>query len=310
MPKIDLTYGNPEFLFPYWMDQDLPDAVNYYPSKYMGEVQNEDLERVIRIAHKTMGNVLDVDQYEIVVGNGASQLISATVYETFGTLTSAPAPYFQRFPVLAQIGGDFWSERTQKMILTAPNNPTGSFDLYDEHLGKSGIDIVDACYNWPQYCDVRKLDDEILIFSLSKATGHAGTRLGWALFKNKELASQVKRSVEMTTMGVSHMAQDVGRFVLHREVSRFAQGKDNVFSAGRQVLNERWDILNKLNLPFKILNDRGMFAWNEGEIPSHVVGISGDKFGDSIKKFRLNIGCSVSDFKALIEPYIEIKKDD
>lgn len=311
--KIDLGFGNPSFLSEYWRGLDLPDIAAYYPDPYMSEKQNPFLEQEIRNIHKAVGNVLNVDDYSIVIGNGASQLLSAILYETPDVFVTAPIPYFLRFPVLAQIGGNQWSHKEKfKTILTIPNNPTGSFDEYHSYKmsTKGTFTITDACYNWPQYLNGRKvieLADDIILFSLSKATGHAGTRLGWALIKNPELANDVKRSVEMTTMGVSALSQEVGRFVLQREAKRFSNGDDTCFSYGLQVLTNRWAKLREMELPFKILNDRGMFLWCEGEIPGHVEGIRGDRFGDSIKKFRLNIGCSSYDFAKFVGHY---EKDD
>lgn len=313
MNKIDLTFGNPTFLRDYWKDQDLPDAPVYYPSSYMEMKQNPELEKAIRHAHRSIGNVENVDDYEIVIGNGASQLLSAIMYETWQSSVSAPIPYFSRFPVLAQIGNQFWEDHTvdlrkyDKLILTAPNNPTGDFVRYDEkQYYEQRMLIVDACYNWPQYCNVKKLNDDIIVFSLSKATGHAGTRLGWALIKDKNLAADVRRSVEMTTMGVSSVSQDIGRFVLQREAGRFNSIQENVFSFGKDELRGRWLALdlNKEQLPFKILNNSGMFAWCEGKIPDHVKGLEGSAFGDSNSKFRLNIGCSRQDFYGLLAPYL------
>lgn len=308
--KIDLGFGNPAFLFKYWQKQDLPDTSYYYPTAYMEQKQNAMLEAAILSIHQVIGNVDRPQDYEIVIGNGASQLLSAIMYETYGTRVSAPPPYFTRFPVLAQIANNLWSEYKwkevdeSKLILTTPNNPTGDWVGYDEFEVKPRLEILDACYNWPQYCSPRKLEGDIIVFSLSKATGHAGARLGWALFKDKDLAARVKQSIELSTMGVSSMAQDVGKFVLQREAKRFSNEDTNVFTTGKAELDRRWEIIRGLELPFKILNNSSMFLWCEGEIPEHVEGLLGSHFGDSNKKFRLNIGCSKDDFEAFLQPYL------
>eukprot|EP00959_Pyramimonas_sp_CCMP1952_P067650 1412126-Pyramimonas_sp.AAC.1 len=45
----------------------------------------------------------------------------------------------------------------------------------------------DSAYYWPHYTPVRRAraptDDSVLAFTLSKLTGHAGTRIGWAVVK-------------------------------------------------------------------------------------------------------------------------------
>lgn len=315
MIKIDLTFGNPSFLNEYWKSQDLPDGDIYAPWPYMNLKQNPHLEATIRRIHKAIGNVANVDDYKIVIGNGASQLLSAILYETPDIKVTAQAPYFLRFPVLALIGNNEWSHKPQfKNIITAPNNPTGGWGFYDDPYRTSveRCEIIDACYNWPQYTKVRPLNDDIIIFSLSKATGHAGTRLGWALIKDSALAENVMRSIENSTMGVSNMSQEVGRFVLNHEAVRNERGDETCFSYGRQVLNGRWEKLHDLedNLPFKLLNDDGMFLYAEGEIPDHVQGILGGRFGDSNKKFRLNIGCSIFEFSKFIKEYEKEEDDD
>lgn len=310
MTKIDLAYGDPRFIREYWRGRDLPEADLYYPSGYMSEKQNELLEEEIRKIHTAVGNVSNIDEYHIAIGNGASQLISAVLYETPDVFVTAPIPYFLRFPVLAQIGDNTWSHKKQfKNIITAPNNPTGDWDGYDcpYRIPAHRTEIIDACYNWPQYTTVRPLNDDIIIFSLSKATGHAGARLGWVLCKDEELAKNLRRSVEVTTMGVSQLTQEVGRFVLRDQRIQMEQGKETCFSYGKQILDLRWETLKNTELPFKILNSSGMFAWCEGEMPDHVTGIEGSRFGDDNTKFRLNIGCSIPDFTKFMKAY---DKDD
>lgn len=310
MNKLNLKMGNPGFLQEYWRGQDLPETEFYYPHPYMDLVQSEELEKAIVNIHETIGNVKNPSSYKIVIGNGASQLISAAVWANrlvyWGKMISAPIPYFSRFPELVSIGGAKWAtlNNVDEKILTAPNNPDGTFTEYSAGIKRYGNKIIDACYNWPQYVNkVKKLDDELIIFSLSKATGHAGTRLGWALVKNESVAKEMKNFVENNTMGVSQLAQDIGRFVLAREGIRYKEGRENVFEYGKTELESRWKKLKTLNLPFEVLSKNGMFLWCSGDVPNHVEGINGKEFGDTEDKFRLNIGCIRFDFNKLIGPY-------
>jgi L-tryptophan--pyruvate aminotransferase len=97
----------------------------------------------------------------------------------------------QGYPVMADYlqsrllywAGDartFQAEEDQLFIeiVTSPNNPCGS--IREKAVwGDYGFVVHDLAYYWPQYTPiVEALDHDIMIFSLSKATGHAGLRLG------------------------------------------------------------------------------------------------------------------------------------
>lgn len=309
-----MAFGHPDFLRPYWSAQDLPDsAAAYYPSRYMNKLNDLELESAIRNLHTWVKNVKDPDSYQIVLGNGASQLISAALWATGTSSVFVPQPYYPRFPELIKrikCNGMSTKRYTGRAIITAPNNPDGTFEFYDKH--STGLDetIVDACYNWPQYTtDIKELNDDLIVFSLAKATGHAGERLGWALVKDKNLAEKMTQEIELTTMGVSEAAMDTGRFVLKREGGLYRQDSENIFKFGKLELDNRWSAVNTLNrdksLPFEVLNSNGMFLWAKGEIPDHVNGLKGSLFGATDDHFRLNMGCSRTSFFQFLDQYTD-----
>lgn len=65
-------------------------------------------------------------------------------------------------------------------LVCSPNNPDGA--IRDAVLGnEAGKRVHDLAYYWPQYTPMRGVADyDIMLFTVSKATGHAGTRIGLA----------------------------------------------------------------------------------------------------------------------------------
>lgn len=63
-------------------------------------------------------------------------------------------------------------------LVCSPNNPDGSIReaVLSSEAGKT---IHDLAYYWPQYTPITdRADHEIMLFTVSKSTGHAGTRIG------------------------------------------------------------------------------------------------------------------------------------
>lgn len=64
-------------------------------------------------------------------------------------------------------------------LVTSPNNPDGG--LREAVVNQDqGVLIHDLAYYWPQYTSISSppADHDIMLFTVSKSTGHAGTRLG------------------------------------------------------------------------------------------------------------------------------------
>lgn len=82
---------------------------------------------------------------------------------------------------LYQWAGDaskFTGDRYIELVCT-PNNPDGS--IREEVLSSGdGKTIHDLAYYWPQYTPItHTADHDIMLFTLSKSTGHAGSRIGY-----------------------------------------------------------------------------------------------------------------------------------
>lgn len=280
MSKIDLGFGNPEFMHPYWEYTD-KEAGNYNPSS----VYNS-LIRMIKLYHDEVHNAFIKDRY-VVIGTGASQILQGLTH-ILNRPIIAEAPYYMRYPSLCRLNKLEWADDLR--IYTIPNNPDNSIP---KEIHSTSDAIFDFSYNWPQYHPVVKMDVDIAVYSLSKATGHSSLRIGWALLKSKELAEELKDYIEHSTMGVSHASMNEAIGVLS------ASYNNRFFIKSKEILDRRWDLINinKSKLSFEILNSSGMFAWCKGKCPDHIECITGEHFGSTSEYFRLNIGCSESKFQ-------------
>ena len=69
--------------------------------------------------------------------------------------------------------------------------------------------ICDFVYDWPYLAlgAVQTTRCDVMIYSMSKVTGHAGTRFGWALIKDKAVYEAAVEIMLDLTLGISVDAQ-------------------------------------------------------------------------------------------------------
>jgi len=325
---IDLRVGHALYLESYWEDVDEYSPYLWYINRsehmeypYGTNPVSFILKENIKDLHNSVENVENVEEKHIVIGAGITQLLMATFYaikeifiesgNTSPIIATAEAPYWPRFPVLCRMAhnGIIWSTNSDGSkdieIITSPNNPDGSIN---QKYSDASFEIHDLCYNWPHYIDnVTKFDENIMLFSMSKLTGHAGTRIGWGLFKDKELADRVQLYLELTTCGVSLDAQYRAGNILS-EVNR----NDSLFGFATHKMKIRWSELKKAvkELPMTLHNDNGMFAWCSVETGDGAVlfqewtnaaVVNGEAFGHSKNFFRISLGCSDGDWDRFID---------
>jgi aspartate/methionine/tyrosine aminotransferase len=326
-PRLDLTYGNPSFLQEVWAyqkDYTIDFKIKSMPYK-LGKTADPDLEKNIKEIHKKYKNCKITKKSQIVVTVGAVQALQAAMYayrKIYGPrYLYSPRPYWGRFQEFAAsqqmtmcdwLSTDSEPDKNLKAIakndhgktvitlITTPNNPDG--ELYSKYKA----DIRDACYNWPQYTKKPVLlGDDVVIFSLSKLSGHSSTRLGWAVVRNPQIATLMQEYVELFSSGVSIESQTQAAMVL----SNLLEGSpESFFKLGRVKLAARnlilKDLVKKHKLPIKILSKDGMFWYIECR-PQVVFDLkvncfAGSACGDLKKdRFRFNIGCSTEDFEDL-----------
>ncbi|XP_072150816.1 tryptophan aminotransferase-related protein 1-like [Setaria viridis] len=130
----------------------------------------------------------------------------------------SPAPYYSSYPSVTNFlnsglyrwDGDAnttFAGDTCIELVCSPNNPDGGIRKAVTK-SKSGKTIHDFAYYWPQYTPITEAaDHDIMLFTVSKCTGHAGTRLGWALVKDMEVAQKMTKFIELNTIGVSKDSQ-------------------------------------------------------------------------------------------------------
>ncbi|KAM0920749.1 hypothetical protein ACQ4PT_007314 [Festuca glaucescens] len=220
-----------------------------------------EFEREVRRLHRLVGNAAVDDGYHLVVGTGATQLFQAAMYalspagadRPVGVVS--PAPYYSSYPPQTDLllsGYYRWAGDANALdggndghieLVCSPNNPDGAI----REAVLSGKAIHDLVYYWPQYTPITgAAAHDIMLFTVSKITGHAGTRLGWALVRDRDVAKKMVYFVDRATIGVSRDSQ-------HRAAKLLAVVSDaydddsgtplRLFDFARRRMAESWRAL-------------------------------------------------------------------
>jgi len=292
--KLDMLWGSPTFLAPYWKKNSIKtDSIEKELRYSIGSRSR--LQQKIKQLHRKINNA-DVKNKHIVVAAGATQIISGllNILGKNKTVAWADPPHFSRFPILADLAKLDWSEEEDALlIISNPNNPDNTVTL------DMNCDILDCCYNWPQYTDIIKYNHPVMVYSLSKATGHASTRIGWAILQDESLAKELTQFIEVSTGGLSIDAQIKAEQVITHQLKT----DKTVFEYGKLVMDKRWKKILSLKTPFKIINKSGMFLWAKGKCPKNISGLNGSLMGSTDHYFRLNVGCSNKTFNQFVILY-------
>ncbi|THG14745.1 tryptophan aminotransferase-related protein 2-like isoform X1 [Camellia sinensis] len=229
---INLDHGDPTMYESFW--QQMGDRttvvisgwqyISYFSdvTKLCWFLEPEFARAVIRL-HKLVGNAI-TEGHHIVVGTGSTQLFQAALYALCPPNASEPmsvvsaAPFYSSYPLMTDFlesglykwAGDahkFSKNRPYIELVTSPNNPDGSTRQAVVNRNQ-GILVHDLAYYWPQYTPISfPADHDLMLFTVSKSTGHAGTRIGWALVKDQEVARKMTKFIELNTIGVSKDSQ-------------------------------------------------------------------------------------------------------
>ncbi|KAI3916757.1 hypothetical protein MKW92_009193 [Papaver armeniacum] len=142
-------------------------------------------------------------------------------------------------------GGDaytFNGEEPYIEVVTSPNNPDG-FTRKPVVNGTGGMLLHDLAYYWPQYTPITsQLDHELMLFTVSKSTGHAGSRIGWALVKDIDIALKMTKFIELNTIGVSRDSQLRAAKILAAVSDSCTDSaiSESFFEFSRRLMTQRW----------------------------------------------------------------------
>lgn len=172
--------------------------------------------------------------------------------------------YMQLYPALTnfmksrlyQWGGDVQNHQGEEgpciELVCSPNNPDG---LSNQAVltSENGKTIHDLAYYWPQYTAITAAaDHDIMLFTMSKTTGHAGIRIGWALVQDDEVARKMTKFIEMNTIGVSKDSQMRAARILSvvtnsHDTPSLVQGvEEPFFHYARRTMTQRWNRLREV----------------------------------------------------------------
>ncbi|KAL3511323.1 hypothetical protein ACH5RR_030724 [Cinchona calisaya] len=281
---INLDHGDPTVFETYWRKVGEKSTIKFKGDQslsYFANAKNlcwflePKLEEEIGRLHNVIGNAKVKDHF-IVVGNGSSQLIQAALYAVSPCDHPEPvcvvsaAPYYSSYQEVADLlqsrlyrwGGDAYSfEKDEPYIemVTSPNNPTGVMrePVVNRPQGKI---IHDLAYYWPHYTPITsQVNHDIMLFTVSKCTGHAGSRIGWALVRDKDVAKKMVKFMEVSTIGVSKESQLRAAKILGIISDSCQDDKspdlDNFFEYSQHLMAQRWEKLRqvvKLNELFSL----------------------------------------------------------
>ncbi|KAK3416759.1 hypothetical protein EUGRSUZ_H02519 [Eucalyptus grandis] len=228
-----------------------------------------ELEKSIRRIHGLVGNAAAEaeDGCYIVVGTGSTQLVNAALYalcprdQPEPTSVVCAAPYYSCYQEVVELlqsklykwEGDahkFNKDEPFIEIVTTPNNPDGSIrePVVNRPNGKV---VYDLAYYWPHFTPItHQADYDIMLFTFSKCSGHAGSRIGWAIVKDKEVAAKMTKFVEVISIGVSkdsqlRAAKILGTICDDCQTLGTNTKSENFFNHARRLMTERWEKLHE-----------------------------------------------------------------
>ncbi|CAL4961700.1 unnamed protein product [Urochloa decumbens] len=272
----DADSGNPLFLEPYWRRHAAAGAVvfsGWHRMSYVipdGRFQSVELERQIRSLHRAVGNAA-VDDKHLVFAAGSIQLVNALVHALSpdNNAASPPArvvaeaPYYPAYKVQTVMfdGREYrWGGTTARWanasranstdgggfieFVTSPNNPDAV--LREPALAGSpaAAAIFDRAYYWPHFTHIpAPADEDVMMFTMSKPSGHAGSRFGWALIRDDAVAARALEYVSNSIMGASRDTQLRMLGIVKAMLAKL-HGEDDIFAFGHDVMRTRWRRLN------------------------------------------------------------------
>ena len=184
----------------------------------------------------------------------------------------AQTPYYDGYPTPSTAGfsGLQFSAATNLSasdniieMLAFPNNPDGAFrsPFYNESSTRV---IHDMVYYWPHLIPESQgaqLDFDVMFFSMSKLSGHAGSRFGWALVQDAVFAAKMQEWIAKNSIHVS-VDSSHRAFIILQHLADPSFGP-TFFSTMRNAFENRWALLEEQffnqTTRFTQLSRRGTF---------------------------------------------------
>eukprot|EP01083_Nonionella_stella_P087269 242687_1 len=268
---VNADAGNPLIFNEYWQNQSQSAIIDpYYRTGYQDgsilyppssvPISKQDginyyLRDAILSLHRAVGNV-NTDNKYIVIGNGCTQLINALIYafskiENQVLTVFAQTPYYQQYkdyaqfnPSLSQWNASYFQHENKDLIefVTIPNNPTGTMNK--RYYMKNKYTVYDMVYNWPSVAlnMTDNVDFDYMLFSMSKLTGHAGTRIGWAFVRNVTVAQYMTQFIRIMNILPSIDAMYRTLLILQQLYG----SQRAFFKSIRSVMQSRWDVIESM----------------------------------------------------------------
>ena len=186
------------------------------------------LAAAVRRVHALVGNAdarradEAADGFYVVLGVGSTELIAAAMWALADDDAREPALVWSAGPYYVGYEGPatfFNSSRPRFRWLapehhpeppsaqaaagrrvieyvTSPNNPDGALRA-PRVSGAGARAVFDSAYFWPHFTPIsapRTAElgpSDVALFTLSKLTGHAGTRIGWAITRDASVAARL-----------------------------------------------------------------------------------------------------------------------
>ncbi|XP_006390871.2 LOW QUALITY PROTEIN: L-tryptophan--pyruvate aminotransferase 1 [Eutrema salsugineum] len=358
---INLDHGDPTAYEEYWRkmgDRCTVTIRGWDLMSYFSDVNNlcwflePELAEAIKELHGAVGNAATEDRY-IVVGTGSTQLCQAAVHALSSLAGSHPvsvvaaAPFYSTYveeTTYVRSGmykweGDAWGfdkKGPYIELVTSPNNPDGTIreTVVNRPEDDEGKVIHDFAYYWPHYTPItRRQDHDIMLFTFSKITGHAGSRIGWALVKDKEVAKKMVEYIIVNSIGVSKESQIRAAKILKVLKENCESESDNFFEYGREIMRNRWEKLREVvkesdvfalpkypeaycNFFGKTLESYPAFAWlgtkEETDLVSDlrrqkVMSRAGERCGSDKKHVRVSMLSREDVFNVFLERLANMK---
>ncbi|KAK6795117.1 hypothetical protein RDI58_008570 [Solanum bulbocastanum] len=273
---INLDHGDPTMYQSYWKQMgDRTDVVisGWQSVSYFSDTKTvcwfleQGFANAVTRLHKLVGNA-ETGNRHIVVGTGSTQLFQAVLYALCPYDAPEPmsivsaAPFYSSYPLITDClksglykwrgeVDDFNKEAPYIELVTSPNNPDGS--IREAVFNGSGQILVhDVAYYWPQYTPISSREDhDIMLFTLSKSTGHAGMRLGWALVKDEAVAKKMVKFIEISSIGVSKDSQVRAAKIMDVISDSYKDSKTSneskrFFDYAREEMAKRWSQLREV----------------------------------------------------------------